>query len=308
MINFAVIEITECCNLNCSHCYLASKGTETLSSKDIRFIIDNLESIGCKRITISGGEPFYVPEIFEEIVKYAASKDFYIAVVTNGTLFDRVNLDVLKKIDYIQVSLDGLKDTHDKIRGIGTFDMVMNGISFLLGYGYQEKIAAQMTVSSINQYEFFDVYNLILKLNIKMSVERVTIVGNAMNYNMLDFDQYVKILDCVIDNTLLSSDPLVNVRKLQRLGINPRYVPLDVGCSAGRNGIAIEVDGDVLPCVRIRKSCGNMFSTDLNSIISSDEYKKYAIPNGQCNKCNYSDICGGCKADLLSTESKYCYI
>ena len=70
-------------------------------------------------------------------------------------LFDKVSLELFDCLDYIQVSVDGLKDTHDGIRGKGSFERVTEGIKYLIEKGYRDITAIQMTVSAINQYEFF---------------------------------------------------------------------------------------------------------------------------------------------------------
>lgn len=306
MIDFAIVEITQKCNLNCTHCYLGNKQGRSMDINNVALLINKLQTVGCKRITISGGEPFCEPDIVKQISQIAKQKGFFVGIVTNGMLFKKIDLELFASLDYIQISLDGLKKTHDSIRGNGSFDCVMEGINYLSNNGFKDKLAIQMTVSAINQSEFYAVYDIVQKLGIRMSVERVTSVGNASNYETIDFEGYRSILDCIIDNNLLSSDPLVNARKFQRLGINPKLLPIEVGCSAGKNGIGITITGDVLPCVRIRNSCGNIYSDEISKILSSKEYVCFGETNFKCTECDFSNVCGGCKADIISGETEYC--
>lgn len=308
MMDFAIIEITQKCNLNCSHCYLGDKEGASMPIENVGMLLDKLKAIGCKRITISGGEPFCEPSIIKKVSEYAKNIGLYVGIVTNGMLFDKVSLELFDCLDYIQVSVDGLKDTHDGIRGKGSFERVTEGIRYLIEKGYRDITAIQMTVSAINQYEFFDVFKMTKELGVKMSVERVTSVGNASNYKVINYRQYQEILDCIIDNNLLSSDPLVNVRKIQRLRINPRLYPIKGGCSAGKNGIGITITGEVLPCIRIRRSCGNIFSEDIKTIITGKQFTCFGETISKCIQCDFSNICGGCKADILSGETEYCIV
>ena len=298
MNRFAIIEITEKCNLNCSHCYIGDKGIKTLSQTDIDFIVNNLKEIECERVIISGGEPLLFPELIEYTVNKCKYMNISTSIVSNGLLLDRLHDDIFDNILGIQISVDGLKETHDKIRGKGTFEKTINNIEKAIEKGWRDKISVQMTISSINWKEFYHVYEMLEKLKIKMSVERVSTVGNASNYQEFDMKEYNKILDFMVEKGILTSDPLLNVRKCISLGLPIELLNnMGLGCSAGRNGLAITVDMDVLPCVRIRKPCGNLKNTRLVEIINSNKYTKYSEPCNGCEKCNYKEICGGCKAD-----------
>jgi MoaA/NifB/PqqE/SkfB family radical SAM enzyme len=117
-----IIEVTRKCNLHCCHCCSRS-GPEgkDISLQKLKRVV---EKISPKEIYISGGEPFLYPQI-TEFVKWLKRRNIYISIATNGTLVDKLE-EVLPFVDKIQVSIDGLREDHDELRGKGAFDTVVN--------------------------------------------------------------------------------------------------------------------------------------------------------------------------------------
>lgn len=68
------------------------------------------------------------------IIKYALSQDLMVALGTNGTLIDEEIAETLSKLPIkIQISFDGAnKETHDSIRGEGSFDLAIRGLDMLI--------------------------------------------------------------------------------------------------------------------------------------------------------------------------------
>lgn len=88
MIDFASLEITKKCNLECRHCFVESSPhmplTGALNSREWKDIILELDDLGCKSLQFIGGEPTLHPD-FRELVRLASSCDFdVIEVYTNG--------------------------------------------------------------------------------------------------------------------------------------------------------------------------------------------------------------------------------
>lgn len=119
------------CNLTCKHCYATSTDTHfkgELDTREALAVIDDLYAAGVRVLVLSGGEPLMRPDIFT-LSKYAASKGFFLALSTNGTLIDDANIDQIADIgyDYVGISIDGLAKTHDAFRRLpGAFDLSMN--------------------------------------------------------------------------------------------------------------------------------------------------------------------------------------
>ncbi len=73
-------------------------------------------------IQIQGGEPTYFPK-FVELVEYIRYElNLVVGFTTNGTLLDENKIERLSKCNLgVTISLDGMQEKHDKIRGIGNF-------------------------------------------------------------------------------------------------------------------------------------------------------------------------------------------
>ncbi|MBL1143280.1 MAG: heme d1 biosynthesis radical SAM protein NirJ [Proteobacteria bacterium] len=108
------------CNLTCKHCYSISADhnfPNELSTSEIFKVIDDLKAFGVPVLILSGGEPLLRPDIYE-ISTYAKEKGFYVGLSTNGTLINEENIGRIAEMDYnyVGISLDGLRETHDKFR------------------------------------------------------------------------------------------------------------------------------------------------------------------------------------------------
>ena len=119
----ASIKITQRCNLNCTHCGWEKKSADELSFKEWKAIIDNLYSKGVAVIAVEGGEPTLHPEA-GDIVDYIKKKGLFCIFITNGT----------RELSHIHphvvwISIDGMQECHDKIRGQGTFKKVVETIN-----------------------------------------------------------------------------------------------------------------------------------------------------------------------------------
>lgn len=118
----ASLKITQRCNLRCTHCSWKNKITEELPTKRWKEVIQDVWDRGCKVVVFEGGEPTLRADL-QELIEYSSSLGLKSIVVTNGT-------QDLTKItpNRIWISVEGEKDVHDRIRGKGTFEKIMQTI------------------------------------------------------------------------------------------------------------------------------------------------------------------------------------
>jgi MoaA/NifB/PqqE/SkfB family radical SAM enzyme len=131
------LDLTYRCNNNCRHCWLRSppgapEKEKELSLEEIKAIVDEARGMGCRRWSISGGEPMLRPD-FSEIFDYITRKSAAYSLNTNGTLITPEIARLLKRKGSKMVALYGsTPDVHDHItRAPGSFDAVMQGIAYL---------------------------------------------------------------------------------------------------------------------------------------------------------------------------------
>jgi len=145
------------CNLTCKHCYTTSTDINfpnELSTEEIYTVMDDLKAFKVPVLILSGGEPLLHPDIFA-ISRRAKDMGFYVALSTNGTKISEHNIGEIADINYqyIGVSLDGIKDTHDQFRRVkGSFDQALHGIHLCLEKGI--KVGLRFTLTQDNNADF----------------------------------------------------------------------------------------------------------------------------------------------------------
>lgn len=145
------------CNLTCKHCYTTSTDINfpnELSTPEIYTVMNDLKAFKVPVLILSGGEPLLHPDIFA-ISRRAKDMGFYVALSTNGTKISADNIDEIAGINYqyIGVSLDGIKDTHDQFRRVqGSFDQALHGIHLCLEKGI--KVGLRFTLTQDNAQDF----------------------------------------------------------------------------------------------------------------------------------------------------------
>jgi heme d1 biosynthesis radical SAM protein NirJ len=151
------------CNLTCKHCYSISADTDfpgELATAEIYTVMDDLKAFGVPVLILSGGEPLLRPDIFE-ISRRAKQMGFYVGLSTNGTLIDATNIDRIAAIgyDYVGISIDGLRDTHDRFRRKpGAFDASLHAIRLCHQRGI--KVGMRFTMTQDNAAELPELLTL----------------------------------------------------------------------------------------------------------------------------------------------------
>lgn len=129
---------THKCNFRCPHCGTAASEAkpQELKAEEIIPVIDNLAEIGCKLLSLTGGEPILRDDIFN-VIKHAKEMGIGIGFVTNGYAIEKYAKDIERtEVDSVLVSIDGYKENHDRIRGMpGAYKKAIQSIEILKKIG-----------------------------------------------------------------------------------------------------------------------------------------------------------------------------
>ena len=320
--------ITERCNLRCKHCYQHSWHKADPPFVTLQFLLQRLiEAVEAfsreqrhampARITLTGGEPFLRPDFFDllgEIVRHRKLVRW--AILTNGTLIDRGTARQLArwKPDYVQVSLDGMKETHEELRGQGSFDPAVEGVRQLVRAGVRTLIS--FTASRRN----VDDFPAVARLGAELGVHRVwadrLIPTTPEQYGLSLTPEETR----AFFETMLETRQSLQCGFFRRIGTTifggifggkrpveiamHRALQFLVGggamyrCSAGRSLVAILPDGTVLPCRRLPIPVGNLLETPLVELWRSSELLQGlrdsdSPASSQCSQCVFSQGCHG---------------
>jgi MoaA/NifB/PqqE/SkfB family radical SAM enzyme len=122
-VNVVELFVSDRCPLKCRHCFHADVHSiePSLSVEEWKFVIDQFLDLGVRHFHVAGREPFTEVATMS-ILTYLAEKknihDLKFGVISNG-LNCRKYLRELRdlNLDYLEISLDGLEDTHNYLRG-----------------------------------------------------------------------------------------------------------------------------------------------------------------------------------------------
>ena len=328
-----VWDVTYACNLRCKHCY-ATAGKpldDELTTEEAIDVIDRLDRLGVTIIAFSGGEPLVRRDIFE-LVSHASDKGMYVAIATNGTLITEEMARKMREtgVGYVQISLDGLKSTHEAFRGVeGCFDRTVQGIRNAVKAGLFVNVS--MTVTKYNYHEVPAVVELCEKLGVDWFMHYNFIPtgrgGNIVNADITP-QQREELLKWLYEKnyssgiSLLSTAPqfvrvalqcegsivpthFYNIEAGDRLRQLAEFIG---GCGAGRFYFAIRANGDIQPCVFFPLKVGNVREDDLEDLwlhnhVFEDLRDKDLLEG--CGSCNYRYVCGGCRARAYSYFGDY---
>lgn len=322
-----VWNMTRRCNLKCLHCYSSSRNIpyrNELTTAEAKTMIRDLAAFGSPVILFSGGEPLMRKDL-PELARYAVDQCMRTVVSTNGTLITVKKANVFRDIglSYVGISLDGLKATHDRFRGVdGAFDAAMKGIRICRDAGI--KVGVRFTVNRNNVTDVPAIFDLLESENIPRCCFYHLVYsgrGSKLIAEDLSYSEARNLLDLIMSRTkdlferglekeILTVDnhadgPYIYLRLLKENPVRAREVlellKMNEGNSSG-NGIAcISWNGDVHPDQFWRSvSFGNIrqrpFSEiwmDTGNELMAKLKNKKPFVKGRCARCRWLDVCSG---------------
>ena len=144
------------CNLTCKHCYALSADHDyagELSTGEVFTVMDDLKAFKVPVLILSGGEPLLRRDLFEVAARAKAMR-FYVGLSSNGTLIDPPMADRVTAtgFDYVGISLDGLRATHDQFRRLdGAFERSLAALRLLRARNV--KVGLRFTMTALNAHD-----------------------------------------------------------------------------------------------------------------------------------------------------------
>lgn len=178
---FVCFYLTNRCNLRCRYCFVVDDkiDKEILSAEFTREeafrFVDEFYSLGTRMMFLLGGEPLLHKHI-GDIVDYIVRKGIVLHVVTNGTLLAE-RVEAVKKAHAVCVSLDGVGEVNDCLRGEGVYERAMAGLKKAREKGVRCRIHSVVSRSNLQRFE--EMAKLAGELGVPLTVSPSTHIGGT---------------------------------------------------------------------------------------------------------------------------------
>ncbi len=313
--------ITQACDLHCRHCYDRDQ-YKSLSLQQALAILDDMQQF-CSghnvhgQITFTGGNPLLYPD-FETLYQEAADRGFTLAILGNPTTREQMErLIAIQPPAFYQVSLEGLEEHNDYMRGKDHFKRVLAFLDLLRELNVYSMV--MLTLSRDNMNQVLPLAEILRNKVDLFTFNRLSLVGEGANLVMADADGYRQFL---LDYAgMVGKNPCLGIKdNLLNVIYQKQNRPLfggctGYGCGAAFNFITILADGEVHACRKFPSPVGNILEKSLAEIYHSESAERYRRGPKECNSCPIRPVCGGCLAvahshglDIFSQKDPYCFI
>lgn len=269
------------CNLRCDMCPFWRRPDENLLSlEEEKKMLSALEDFGVSFMGFEGGEPFLRKDL-PEILKYSHDR-FHTSLVTNGWMLKEKIKDVKDNLDYIFVSIDGIGDTHDRLRGRGgSFSKAIEGVKAASEF---LPVSFSSTITSENSDEVEAIVDLAKGLGVSVSFQVAYDYSTAGKKS----PSALKLKQAILNLLELKKKgaPIIESKEYFQAVVDSWYNGISWRC---RPWLTLNVDPQgrvVLPCYVLNEytGSGKVWEMDLRKAWNSVDWEMYE----SCNKCALS--------------------
>lgn len=303
------IEFSLRCNFRCPYCYVPEEVfyKQELSPDELRDAVLQAKDLGAQKIIILGGEPTIYPHI-RAMIRFIRENGLVVEMFTNGSgvtadfareLYAR-DVRVVLKMNTFRA------DLQDLLTGTtGAYDIIQTALRNLKAAGYPSATGF-LAVSTIICRQNFD--------ELPQLWQWLRDQGIAPYFEIMTPQSRAR------ENTWLEVDPLEIKNLFDRIAAidRERYhntwapQPPLVGnkCLRHQFSCVVTSTGEVMPCVGVNLSIGNIRQRKLADILRTSEVlaqlKDYRHTiKGSCAACNQADECYGCRGAAFQLTGDY---
>jgi uncharacterized protein len=308
------------CNFACFYCFEEGNKNFSLMDESIEnALVTIIEKNKKKSLSINwfGGEPLLGFDKMISICKKLIDKEikFTSSIVTNGSLLTMEKIEQLDllNLSFIQITLDGLAEVHDKRRcfknGKPSFDKILYNIENLLGKT-SIPLVIQVTVDHSNESAYEDILSFFQQKYPNYLKEKRIKIG--CNY-VLDRTNFEEKAQCYTHQDILKE----KIESLQRGDRNAKtpYLPgLSMPCMyRSISSMTIDSQGNIYRCLEHlgNPSCkiGDLHVGKISlSKIVEMTFGEDPFEDKECTHCNVFPVCGGgCPLDRINKKEEKTY-
>ncbi|KUH58192.1 radical SAM protein [Tractidigestivibacter scatoligenes] len=281
------IIVTYRCNARCTMC----NRYKAPSRPDEEISLDTIKKLPRMYFTnITGGEPF-IREDLPDIVRELYKKSDRIVISTNGYFTDRIIklAEEFPKVG-IRVSIEGLEQTNNEIRGLPDgFNRGYSTLKKLVEMGHPD-VGFGMTVQDKNAPDLVPLYHLANELHMEFataSLHNSFYFVEAKNI-IHDRPMVAQNIEDLINELLKSNEPKKWFRAYFNHGLinyiygQPRLLPCDMAFDT----FFIDPYGDVMPCngTKDKEVMGNLNKQSWDELWNSEQAEKVRNVVRNCDR------------------------
>ncbi len=253
------IEITYRCNHLCTFCYNSPTGEREMTTPQIFEALRKINDLGVLYVTLTGGEAM-VHKDFYKISAEVRRLGMALRIYSNGFLMaDKKVVRRIKALSPMEVelSIHGARpESHDELTRIrGSFDKLMIAMDNLHEAGI--KMVIKCPITRLNQHELFEIKAIGDKYGINTNFDAVITPKDDGNMDPLALradDETVQKFwgEWYTELTGGVAPPRAN----HCAGDS------EANCGTARGGFTMDPYGNILPCVALRRSAGNILEIE----------------------------------------------
>ena len=319
------LHVAHTCNLNCAYCFASQgkyHGERALMSFEVGkqaldFLMDHSGTRRNLEVDFFGGEPLMNWQVVKDLVAYARSvekergKNFRFTLTTNGMLIDDEVIDFCnREMSNVVLSLDGRKETHDRLRvdyaGNGSYDRIVPKFQKLVAARGGKNYYMRGTFTHANPDFTKDLFHMADLGFTELSMEPVVCAPDDPAALTPEDVEIVKEQYEILAKDMLRREkegrPITFYHYMLDLTEGPCIYKRISGCGSGTEYMAVTPWGDLYPCHQFvgdeQYKLGDVWN-GVTNIALREEFRAcnaYARPD--CADCWARLWCsGGCAAN-----------
>lgn len=333
---YCVWEITLACDLSCRHCgsRAGRARPDELSTNECLDLIEQMAKLDVKEVTLIGGEAYLRPD-FIEIVSALGAAGIISSMTTGGRGLTPALAERAKAagLGGVSVSLDGLRETHDRLRGVsGSFDAALGAMDACKKAGL--RLYNNTQINRLSMPELPRLLEVMREHGSSAWQLQLTVpMGRAVDEPEVMLQPYdlLQLFPLLAKLKPQADQAGIMMFRGNNLGYFGPYESLFKGwtpsghhgsCGAGMSTLGIEADGTIKGCPSLGTvawGAGNVRDAPLERIWERGVPMRYTRRRsvddlwGYCRGCYYADVCrAGCTwmSDMLLGKpgnNPYCH-
>ncbi len=249
------------CNIDCHYCFQYNNDLSGMDLETAKSSVDWLKSIGCRVLSLMGGEPLLRKDFVLEIIRYGAENGFFMYLPTNGYLMDRDFIDEVGRAGVAAINLavdcvaprkglpKALLNIEPQFRYLVAQQKKYGYIVFLNINICRNNIKdAKLLTEIAHQNHIGTDYHLNEPPHSIVNVDHYNHQEDMLSIGPDQYDEVDGLLDWLIEKQK-QGWPMVNsIEQLKAFKERMRGRMGLWDCRAGHNGALIRPDGSLAPC------------------------------------------------------------